>query len=326
MSTESETLPNETLVSVNRLTRRYGRLAAVNDVSFDVQAGEIVGLLGPNGAGKTTLMRVLAGYLPPTRGSVRIAGWDVVTESLQARRGLGYLPEQIALYRDMRVYDYLKYRARLKGLRGRQCRHRVVDMLTRCDLEPVAERCIGVLSRGYWRRIGLADTLIHDPPVLILDEPGLGLDPNQREQWRRIFLESCSRRAVLFSSHDLDEIERLCGRVLMMNDGRIVAQDTPERLMERGRSATRFVVEARGDVSAFLQACRRLKHVATVTVQAGDPWSRLRIETDKEADIGDQLFEHAVRTGCVFREFHRERERLDNVFAAMTAPGQREAG
>lgn len=323
MNTESS---NGTLISVDRLSRLYGRFAALKDVSFDVHAGEIVGLLGPNGAGKTTLMRVLAGYLPPTRGSASVAGRDVVTESLQARRALGYLPEQIALYRDMRVYDYLKHRARLKGLRGRQCRHRVVDMLTRCDLESVADRYIGVLSRGYWRRIGLADTLVNDPPVLILDEPGLGLDPNQREQWRRIFLESCEHRAVLFSSHDLEEIERLCGRILMMKEGRIVAQDTPDRLIERERGSTRFIVEARGDISAFLQACRRLEHVVKVTVQAGEPWTSLRIEAKKQSDIGDQLFEQAVRNGCVFREFHRERGRLDRVFASMSVPEKQEAG
>lgn len=323
---EPETNGNEKLIAVDRLTRRYGRVTAVDDVSFDVRAGEIVGLLGPNGAGKSTIMRVLSGYLPPTRGKVSIAGWDVVTDSLNARRALGYLPEQFALYRDMRVYDYLKYRARLKGLRGRKCRNRVVEMLTVCNLEQTADRCIGVLSRGYWQRVGLADTLIHDPPVLILDEPGLGLDPNQLGQLRRILTESGAHRAVLFSSHGLAEIERICGRVLIMNNGRIVAVDTPGRLIERWRGYTRFMVEASGDISAFLQACRQIKNVATVTVETGDPWNRLRIEADKDADIGSKLFEQAVRTGCVLREFRREHDHLDDVFAAMTAPVNQEVG
>ncbi len=314
----------ETLIAVERLTRRYGSVTAVDDVSFEVRAGEVVGLLGPNGAGKSTMMRVLAGYLPPTQGNVAIAGWDVVTESMNARRALGYLPEHFALHHDMRVYNYLKYRARLKGLRGRTCRKRAVEMLALCNLESAADRYIGVLSRGYRQRIGLADTLIHDPAVLILDEPGLGLDPNQLGQLRRILSESGRDRAVVFASHGLAEVERICHRVLIVNHGRIAAVDTPQRLIERWRGHTRFVVEARGDVGAFLRACRRLKHVVKVDVATGDIWSRFQIDVDKDIDLGGELFQQAVQNSCVLREFRREQDHLDDVFAAMTAPPPQE--
>ncbi len=311
--------PGETGIEVARLTRRFGKVTAVNDVSFSIQAGEIVGLLGPNGAGKSTMMRVLAGYLPPSRGTVRIAGRDVVTNSLAARRSLGYLPEHFALYQDMPVYDYLKYRARLKGLHGRSCRKRVLSVLEQCDLESVVGKHIATLSRGYRQRVGLADALVNDPPALILDEPGLGLDPNQLSRLRTRLQETGQHRAVLVSSHGLSEIERLCGRVLIISAGCIVAVDTPARLIDRWRGRSRFVIEVRGNVGAFLQGCRDLASVTKATIETADVWSRLYLEAEKEADLGGDLFNLAIANDCILREIRRERDRLDDVFAAMTA-------
>ncbi len=310
------------LIVAERLTRGFAGITAVADVAFSIQAGEVVGLLGVNGAGKSTLLRILAGFIPPTQGRARIAGWDIVEQSLAARRGIGYLPEQVALYGDMQVYEHLKYRARLKGLHGSDCRRRVTEILSVCDLENVAGHCIASLSRGYRQRVGLADALVHDPPVLLLDEPGLGLDPNQMEHLRRLLTQSRDgRRAVLFSSHGLSDIERTCGRVMVMHKGKIVAEDTPQRLIERWRGHAQFVMEARGNVGALLQACRSLEKVVSALVEPGDDgWSRLRIEAAKGADLGAELFDLAIRSNCVLREFRRERDRLDDVFAAITRP------
>ncbi len=313
-------------IEVIRLTRRFGAVTAVDDVTFDVYPGEIVGLIGANGTGKSTVLRVAAGYLSPTLGSVFINGRDIVKDSLQARQNLGYMPEQPAMYRDMRVYYYLKYRARLKGLRGRELRKRVLSMLTFCDLEKVADDCIADMSRGYRQRIGLADVLINDPPVLILDEPCMGLDPEQLERLERILSKSGNQRAVLLASHDLAGVERLCDRALIMHEGRIVAADAPKRLIESRRPPSLFIMQARENIDTFLRTCRCLEGVLDVSVQSGHPWCSLRITTDPgKNETGNVLLESAIRSGCIIQEFRPEHEGLRKIFAAITAnPPNRE--
>src|SRR5580704_9830263 len=220
------------MIEVSNLTKRYAGRTAVDDISFTVAPGEIVGLLGPNGAGKSTTMRVLSGFMPATSGTVRVSGLDVFHDSDEVRKRIGYMPENNPLYPDMRVREYLKFRARLKGLGWRRSRERVNTVMEQCGLTGVSRRIIGQLSKGYRQRVGLADALVHEPDLIILDEPTIGLDPNQIRSVRELIKELGRRHTILLSSHILPEVEMTCNRVLIMREGRILASDTPENLQK----------------------------------------------------------------------------------------------
>jgi ABC-2 type transport system ATP-binding protein len=221
------------LIEVEHLTKRFGKIVAVDDVSFHVDEGEVVGFLGPNGAGKSTVMRILAAFTPATSGKVRVDGFDPFWESMQVRQRVGYLPENVPLYREMRVSEYLFHRARLKGVEACERKRRIGEVLDRCGIGEVASRVIGQLSKGYRQRVGLADALVGDPPILILDEPTVGLDPNQVRLVREMIKNLGERRTVLLSTHILSEVEMICPRVLIISGGRIVAEDKTENLKSR---------------------------------------------------------------------------------------------
>src|SRR3954453_2194915 len=216
------------MIQVENLTKRFSGFAAVDNISFEVAKGEIVGFLGPNGAGKSTTMRMLTGYLPPSAGRASIAGFDVFQQSVQARKRLGYLPENTPLYLDMRVSEYLNYRADLKGVPRGKMKERIGDVLALCNLRDVAWKMIGSLSKGYRQRVGLADALVHDPDLLILDEPTIGLDPNQIRQVREMIKNLAEQHTILISTHILPEVEMTCSRVLIIHKGKIEACDTPD--------------------------------------------------------------------------------------------------
>src|SRR2546426_6994825 len=220
------------MIEVENLTKRYGGHAAVSDVSFTVGRGEIVGLLGPNGAGKSTIMRIMACYMPASSGTVRVAGHDVFSEATEVRRRIGYMPENNPLHRDMRVREYLKFRASLKGLSRRRCRERLDMVLQQCGLTEVHRRIIGQLSKGYQQRVGMADALIHDPELIILDEPTIGLDPHQIRSVRQLIKDLGQQHTVLLSSHILPEVEMTCNRVVILHEGKILAADTTENLQQ----------------------------------------------------------------------------------------------
>ena len=228
------------MIDVHHLTKRYARHEAVKDISFSVGKGEIVGFLGPNGAGKTTTLRMLTGYLPPTSGSARVAGFDIFRESLQARARIGYMPENVPLYEDMRVREYLRFRAQLKGLSGGDVRRRVGEVLETCGLQSVRRKMIKALSKGYRQRVGLADALVHDPELLILDEPTNGLDPPQIREMRRVVADyAATGRTVIISSHLLSEVEQTCTHVVVMNHGKVISTGTVEELLA-GRTGLRL--------------------------------------------------------------------------------------
>src|SRR5512136_2369447 len=231
------------MIQVANLTKRYAGHTAVSDVSFTVGRGEIVGLLGPNGAGKSTTMRILACYLAATSGTVRVAGFDVFLESREVRRRIGYMPENNPLHQDLRVREYLKFRARLKGLNRRQSRQRADVVMEQCGLTEVSRRIIGQLSKGYRQRVGLADALVHEPELLILDEPTIGLDPNQIRAVRQLIKGLGGTHTVLVSTHILPEAEMTCHRVVIMFDGRILAADTPENLQKLMSSRSQVIAE-----------------------------------------------------------------------------------
>jgi len=227
------------LIDVDNLTRRFPRCEALGGVSFQIRRGEVAGLLGPNGSGKTTTLRILAGYLAPTSGRVEVAGHDVTAESREARRRIGYLPESVPLYPEMRIDEYLAFRGRIRGLRGPRLAARLREVIEQCGLGDCSRRVIGTLSRGYRQRTGLADCLLHRPDVLLLDEPLAGLDPAQAHAIRQLLNEWDRSRTVVFSTHVLSEVEHLCHRVLILNAGRLAAADSPERLVH-AQGATGF--------------------------------------------------------------------------------------
>src|SRR5438067_9367512 len=221
------------MIEVEHLTKRYAGHAAVEDVSFSVERGEIVGLLGPNGAGKSTIMRIMACYLPATSGTVRVAGHDVFAEADEVRRCIGYMPENNPLHRDMRVREYLRFRGRLKGLSRKRCRDRLDVVLQQCGLAEVHRRIIGQLSKGYQQRVGLADALLHEPELIILDEPTIGLDPNQIRSVRQVIKDLVKQHTILISTHILPEVEMTCSRIIILHKGHILAADSIENLQKK---------------------------------------------------------------------------------------------
>src|SRR5213080_4752866 len=245
---------NGTMIEVANLTKRYAGKTALADISFTVARGEIVGLLGPNGAGKSTTMRILSCYLPATSGTVRVAGLDVFRQSDEVRRRIGYMPEINPLHYDLRVREYLKFRARLKGLSRKRSRERVDVVTEQCGLTDVSKRIIGHLSKGYRQRVGLADALVHDPELIILDEPTIGLDPNQIRSVRQLIKNLAHAHTVLISTHILPEAEMTCNRMVIVYEGKILAADTPENLQRLMSSKSQVVAEIAAPAEA-LKAC-----------------------------------------------------------------------
>jgi ABC-2 type transport system ATP-binding protein len=305
------------MIEVQNLTKRYPTRVAVDDVTFSVRSGEIVGFLGPNGAGKTTTMRVLTGFLPPTSGSARVAGHDVVAESRKARAAIGYLPESAALYPEMRVREFLAYRARLEGVPGSAVGERVSEAVERCLLSEVAGRRIENLSKGFRQRTSLAGALVHQPPVLVLDEPTVGLDPMQIIKIRETIRALGKERAVLLSTHILPEVDAVCDRILIISEGRIVAEGTASQL--RQKFAQRPVLSAafRGTVPAR-EALASLPGVVSVEEHAGEKETRVRLECEPDADPSEAVFQMAVSKGWILRALSRDQLSLEEVFVRLT--------
>ena len=308
------------MIEVSHLSKRYPGRTAVDDVSFSVKSGEIVGFLGPNGAGKTTTMRVLAGFLPPSAGSVRVAGFDVMSQSRDVRRRIGYLPENCPLYPEMRVDEYLEFRAGLKGVPSRYVRSRVEEVKAMCGLGDMGRRIIGHLSKGYRQRIGLADSLVHDPELLILDEPTIGLDPHQIRHVRGLIAELAKRHTILLSTHILSEIEMSCHRVLIMHQGKIIAAESPADLRRRLAGREKIVAELRGPRETIEPALHMVGGVAELFIAAEGGW--LHCEISAQSDVREAVFDIARRGGWPLRELRRERQSLEDVFVALTADGK----
>ena len=307
-----------TMIEVKNLTKRFGRVTAINGLSFEVATGEIVGLLGPNGAGKTTTLRILACYLPATGGDVLVGGADVFGDSLAVRSKVGYLPENVPLYMDMRVTEYLRFRGALKGLRRAKLRERVNAVLEQCELTEQRHIVIGRLSKGFRQRVGLADCLLHEPECLILDEPTIGLDPNQIRHIRELIRGLARRHTVLISTHILNEVEMLCQRVLIMNEGRIVASDTPDALVGLMKGNDKVVVEVCGSRRAVLDAFEAIPGIESVVCEPMGEWSRLMCQSAKESDVRDGIFKAVCANNWQLRELSLERRNLEDVFVAIT--------
>ncbi|MBL7864814.1 MAG: gliding motility-associated ABC transporter ATP-binding subunit GldA [Cyclobacteriaceae bacterium] len=298
-------------IQVSRLTKRYGRQLAVQDVTFSVKPGEIVGFLGPNGAGKSTTMKIITGYLPPTSGTASVMDMDVVNHPMKVKRSIGYLGEHNPLYHDMFVHEYLNFAASLCGLRSTQKRTRVSDMIGLCGLEAEQSKKINALSKGYRQRIGLAQALIHDPAVLILDEPTSGLDPNQLIEIRKLIKAVSANKTVLFSSHILQEVKALCDRVLVIHHGSIVADDKLDNLMKGGdRTLTVAFME---DVNIDL-----LRQIPGVTSVKPDGRGKFLVMTSSDIDIRPRIVSWASANNLSLLEIKLEEHSLESVFSQLT--------
>ncbi|MHA3773453.1 ABC transporter ATP-binding protein [Verrucomicrobiota bacterium sgz303538] len=306
------------MIKVENLTKRYAGFTAIKDLSFEVEKGEIVGFLGPNGAGKSTTMRILTGYMPATSGRASIAGFDVFEQSVEARRHLGYLPESTPLYNDMRVNEYLRYRAALKGVEGRKVKERVGDVIELCNLREKERSLISTLSKGQRQRVGLADALVHDPDLLILDEPTIGLDPNQIRQVRELIKNLANKRTVLISTHILPEVEIMCSRVIVIHKGQIRASDTAENLLRNHRAAGSMRIEAKNVGTDTREVLSRVAGVKDVTEEKDGEYSIFHLRTDANADPSEDVMRLASERHWRVRELMRRRPTLEDVFVDLT--------
>ncbi|MCL4838917.1 MAG: ATP-binding cassette domain-containing protein [Thermoanaerobaculia bacterium] len=306
------------MIEAHQLTRRYGDFTAVDGISFAVPEGEIVGMLGPNGAGKTTAIRMMTGFLPPSSGRVTVGGRDLFADPVAAKREIGYLPENVALYPEMRVEEYLAYRARLEGLERAAARRAIASALDRCLIADVRRQVIGTLSKGYRQRVGLAAAILHDPKVLVLDEPTVGLDPKQIVAIRELIRELGGRHTLLLSTHILPEVELLCRRVVIIDRGRIVAEGSPEALRERwlGTSQVRIgFAGAPPDPGAAAAALGALPGVEAVRAEGPET---VHLECAAGADPRPEAFRLAVERGWTLRELAMEKASLEDLFVRLT--------
>jgi ABC-2 type transport system ATP-binding protein len=312
------------VISVSNLTKAYGNVLAVDHVSFEVGKGQVIGFLGPNGAGKSTTIRMLTCYLPPTSGGATVNGFDIFHQSEQVRESLGYLPESCPLYTEMRVEEYLDFRGRLRKMDRASRRKRIDYVVERCWLGAVRRRPIGHLSKGFRQRVGLADSLLHNPAVLILDEPTVGLDPTQIIETRKLIKELGGQHTVMLSTHILPEVEAVCDRAIIIAAGRIVAQGSPDELRASRRLQARVLVECRGPAEPVRAALLRVSGVSKVEVidgQAGADkhYVTVAIRPKESYDVREEVVRTVTQAGWALREIRLEHATLEEFFVQVTA-------
>jgi ABC-2 type transport system ATP-binding protein len=317
------------MISVQNVTKRYGSVVALDDISFEVSAGEVLGFLGPNGAGKTTAMKILTCFIVANAGTVSVGGYDVIERSLDVRRRVGYLPESVPLYGDMRVIDYLRFIARAREIPARERKRAIGRVASDCGLGPMLGAGVAELSKGYRQRLGLAQAMIHDPDILVLDEATSGLDPSQIVEIRTLIREVGREKTVIFSTHVLQEVSATCSRVLIINEGRLVADDTPEALRAQASREQTSIVQIKGaggkeikqalDALADVRSCRLLD-------AGGAGYHELRVESDFGVEIGERLFKLVRDKGWTLSELRTERATLEDVFLSLTKGEGREGG
>ena len=313
------------MITVNGLTKRYARNVAVDNISFDVQKGQIVGFLGPNGAGKTTTMRVLTCFLPPTEGTAKVAGYDVLEQPMEVKKRIGYLPETPPVYPEMEIGEYLAFVGALKGLSGNELRKRVDEVSERCAVADVRTKLIGKLSKGYRQRVGLAQAIIHNPDVLILDEPTAGLDPKQINETRELIRSLAGEHTIILSTHILTEVEQTCEQVIIINKGKLVATDSVENLRSRAHGAGAVVISIDGRDGAPLDAAvaqQRLEQVAGVSRVAPHPTHdgqlTFEVESVKDRFVRGDLARAVVEAGWNLNELKSAAMSLEEVFLQLT--------
>jgi ABC-2 type transport system ATP-binding protein len=317
------------MISVKNLVKRYGSKTAVDDLSFEVDKGEVVGFLGPNGAGKSTTLRILSGFLGMTSGTVTVAGHDMKEESFEARRKLGYMPEAVPIYPEMRVVEYLTFRAELKKVSRSDRKAFVEEAMEKANVADVATTLVGHLSKGYKQRVGLADALVSKPPLLVLDEPTAGLDPNQIRDVREVIRELGKEHTVLLSTHILSEVEASCSRVVVIDKGRLVAEGTMESLAKKRRGVG-IVVVVRGDGAAAVAAAKGVDGVANATKTSDEDvhtvtckWAK-KLDDAGAARAAEEIVAAIVKAGGAIREARPLRSTLEELFAELTGAEESE--
>ncbi|MDZ7262350.1 MAG: ABC transporter ATP-binding protein [candidate division KSB1 bacterium] len=308
------------MIEVDRLTRFFGNVVAIEDVSFQVEKGEILGFLGPNAAGKTTTMRILTCYLPATRGTARVAGYDVFEDSLEVRKRIGYLPENPPLYPEMTVYSYLNFVSKIKGVDGKIRRKKIDEVMEKTNISHVKDTIIKNLSKGFKQRVGLAQALIHDPEVLILDEPTIGLDPKQIIEVRELIKSLAGEHTIILSTHILPEVSMTCERVVIINKGKIVAEDTPENLTAKLRGSERLSLEVEGPIPEVQTKLQKIKGVTKVVVEQKQDGSRAHyaVESQLNLDVRKELAKTVVESGWGLYEMRPIGMSLEEVFLHLT--------
>jgi ABC-2 type transport system ATP-binding protein len=313
------------LITVENLTKRYATKTAVEGMSFEVEKGEILGFLGPNGAGKTTTMRIITGYMPSTDGTVRVDGFDVFDNPLEVRRRIGYLPENPPLYLDMTVTGYLRFVAKIKGVAKTNLGDEVARVMDRVNITDVKDRIIAKLSKGYKQRVGIAQALLNDPPVMILDEPTIGLDPKQIHEIRELIKDLAGKHTVVLSTHILPEVEQTCHRVVIINKGKIVAVGTPQTLRAQLQGAERVTIEVQGPASDILSKLKAMPGVVDIEkIAENDGRHRLQVEGELHKEIRSDLARTIVQNGWGLYELQAETMSLEDIFLELTTAEESE--
>ena len=308
------------MIEVNGVTKLYGRFPAISNLTFKVEPGEILGFLGPNGAGKSTMMKIITGFIPPSSGDVRVAGYDIVSESLEARRHIGYLPETVPLYVDMTVRDYLRYMGRLRGMSKDRIKQRTDDVFDICHLEEYTDTIIGRLSKGFRQRLGIAQAILHEPEVLVLDEPTIGIDPIQVVETRQLIRGLGGDHTVIVSTHILPEVSMICERVIIINEGEIIAVDSPENLGKRIVGSERVDLDVKGpqqDVLSVLSEVEGVRQVERVSTERGSI-PRYRVESELGVEIRAKLASTVVASGWDLLKLEGVTMSLEEVFLRLT--------
>ncbi len=316
------------MIEVNEVTKYFGNFPAVSDITFRVEPGEIVGFLGPNGAGKSTTMKVITGFLPPTSGSASVAGHDIVNESLEARRHIGYLPETVPLYTEMTVREYLHFMGKIRGMESGKIRARADDVVEICRLEDYYDSIIGKLSKGFRQRVGIAQAIIHEPDVLVLDEPTIGIDPIQVVETRQLIKDLGGDHTLIVSTHILPEVSQICQRVIVIHEGRIVAIDEPQNLARRLLGSERVDLQVKGpqqDVIAALSDVRGVREVARFDIRRGEI-PQYRVQSEAGEEIRSALAQKVIESGWELHRLQAATMSLEEIFLRLTTDEDLEMG
>lgn len=305
------------MIQVEKLTKYYGDYMAIEDVSFEVKKGEILGFLGPNAAGKTTTMRILTGFMPPSSGTVKVAGYDVLEHSLEVRKRVGYLPETVPLYADMTVGSYLDFCATLRSMDRKKKGKRISEVMDICQIGDYEDTLIGRLSKGFRQRVGIAQAILHEPEVLILDEPTIGIDPIQVVETRRLIRGLGGEHTIIISTHILPEVSMVCERVIIINEGRVVAVDRPDNLSTRLMRLERVQMEVKGPAGEVASAVRQIKGVRDVTWESLGDRSRFTVDCQAGSDLRQELAAVVVQKGWGLLELQSSRLSLEDIFLQL---------